>query len=429
MEQKINIIPKRNTKVTKEKRVCAYARVSVNNPDMLHSLGAQISFYMDYINNHIGWTYAGVFHDKPTTGTKDNRPEFQRMIDKCRSGEIDMIITKSVSRFARNIVTTIAYSRELKALGIDIFFEEENIHTLSAQGELTLSLFAAHAQAVSIETSENCKWRIQKKFENGEITDFKMLGYDWVNGKLIINPEGAAIVKRIFNEYLSGKGVILISKGLENDGIVSINGIRIGPSSVRKILSNEKYAGDLLLQKTFYNNTLEKKKIRNSGQKNMYMVEGSHKPIIDKETFNAVQEKIQKRSSRYHHSPTTNRYAFSGLITCGNCGVTFTRKPTRNTFAWVCRTYNLKGKSACASKKIPEDILIQETAKVLGLKQFDETIFKKKIKGITALNGNRLIFLFTDGTERTCVWQDKSRADSWTPEMKQKASEQRRQSA
>ena len=159
------------------------------------------------------------------------------------------------------------------------------------------------------------------------------------------------------------------------------------------------------------------------------MVEGSHEPIIDKETFNSVQEEIQKRYSRYYHNPTTNRYAFSGLITCGNCSVTFTRKPTRNTFAWVCRTYNLKGKSACASKKIPEDILIQETATVLGLEQFDETIFKKKIKGITALNGNRLIFLFTDGTERTCVWQDKSRADSWTPEMKQKASEQRRQSA
>lgn len=427
MEQKINIIPKRNTKAAKEKRVCAYARVSVNNPNMLHSLGAQISFYMDYINNHIGWTYAGVFHDKPTTGTKDNRPEFQRMIDKCRAGEIDMIITKSVSRFARNIVTTIAYSRELKALGIDIYFEEENIHTLSAQGELTLSLFAAHAQAVSIETSENCKWRIQKKFENGEMTAFKMLGYDWVNGKLLVNTDGAFIIKKIYDEYLCGKGINAIAKDLKLEGVVSILGTPISPSTIQKILCNEKYIGDLLLQKSFRNNALDKKQIKNDGQKNMYLVENDHEPIIDRDTFNKVQEEKKKRSNHYHSNPTTNRYAFSGLITCGNCGVTFTRIKSRSSFAWLCRTYKDKGKSACASKKIPEDILIQETEKVLGLEQLDETIFKKRIKGITALNGNRLIFLFTDGTERTCIWQDKSRADSWTPEMKQKAREQRRQ--
>lgn len=203
----------------KLKRVAAYARVSSGKDAMLHSLSAQISEYSSRIQNHPGWQYAGVYADEAKTGTKDSRENFQRLVAECRAGNVDMVITKSISRFARNTVTLLETVRELKALGVDVFFEEQNIHTLSGNGEVMMSILASFAQAESQSASENQKWRIRKNFEEGKPWDGTLLGYRMQNGKYIVVPEEAELVRRMYSLYLSGKGVEAIAKILNADGL------------------------------------------------------------------------------------------------------------------------------------------------------------------------------------------------------------------
>lgn len=205
------------------KRVAAYARVSSGKDVMLHSLSAQISYYNDYIGNRGDWDLAGIYADAALTGTKEDRPEFQRMLADCRDGKIDMVITKSLTRFARNTVTLLATVRELKLLGVDVYFEKENLHTLSPDGELMLTLLASFAQEESRSASENQKWRIQKMFEEGRPNTGRMLGYRLVDGVLQIVPEEAEIVRMIFADFLSGMGKNAIARKLNQMGITSLN--------------------------------------------------------------------------------------------------------------------------------------------------------------------------------------------------------------
>ena len=191
----------------KAERVAAYARVSSGKDAMLHSLSAQVSYYSDLIQNHPGWLYCGVFADEALTGTKENRTEFQRLLAECRAGSIDLIITKSISRFARNTVVLLQTVRELKSLGVDVYFEEQNIHSVSADGELMLTILASYAQEESLSASENQKWRIKKNFEEGMPWSGQVLGYKYVNGVYIVKPEEAEIVRNIFTDYLSGMGI------------------------------------------------------------------------------------------------------------------------------------------------------------------------------------------------------------------------------
>ena len=231
--------------IPKPKRVAAYARVSCGKEAMLHSMSAQISYYSDYITKRPDWEYAGVFCDEAITGTKDNRPGFQKMLTEARSGNISLIITKSISRFARNTVTVLQSVRELKALGVDIFFEEQNINSLSAEGELMLTILASYAQEESRSASENSKWRIRKDFKSGRFRGMPTLGYRVENGVLTIIPEEADLVRAIFSDYINGMGVLSIVKKYRKQGVrISINGIA-------GILRNEKYIGDMLLQKSF----------------------------------------------------------------------------------------------------------------------------------------------------------------------------------
>ena len=188
-------------------RVAAYARVSSGKDAMLHSLSAQVSYYSELIQNHPGWLYCGVYADEAVTGTKDKRDDFQRMLADCRQGKMDLIITKSISRFARNTVTLLQTVRELKALGVDVFFEEQNIHTQSADGELMMTILASYAQEESRSASENQKWRIRRNFESGMPWNGTMLGYRYDKGTLVVVSEEAETVKRIFEEYLSGLGL------------------------------------------------------------------------------------------------------------------------------------------------------------------------------------------------------------------------------
>lgn len=399
----------------KKKRVAAYCRVSSGKDAMLHSLSAQISYYSDYIQKH-GWEYAGVYADEALTGTKDNRENFQRLLAECRKGTVQMVITKSISRFARNTVTLLETVRELKALGVDVFFEEQNIHTMSADGELMLTILASYAQEESLSVSENMKWRIRKNFENGKPWSGFILGYRFQNGQFAVVPEEAEIIKRIFREYLDGLGATAIMKGLNEDGILTRTGKPWRTEGVLKILRNYNYTGNLILQKTYRENHLTKRKMKNNGEKPQYHAVGTHEAIIDLATFEAVQEEIARRAEHYSGKKTTvATYPFTGLIVCANCGKHYKRKTTATGIVWICATYNTHGKKACAdSKAIPESVLYELTADTpLG-----------DLTAIRAEKDNTLTFCFKNGSQTVKRWQDRSRRESWTEEMKEKARQQ-----
>jgi DNA invertase Pin-like site-specific DNA recombinase len=211
--------------LAKRLRVAAYARVSSGKDAMLHSLAAQVSYYSTLIQRRPDWEYAGVYADEALTGTKDSRPEFRRMITDCRENKVDMIITKSISRFARNTVTLLETVRELKLLCVDVYFEEQNIHSISGDGEFMLTVLASYAQEESLSTSENCKWRIRKRFENGELVNLRFIfGYRVAKGKVEINLEEAAIVRMVFNDYINGMGGGKIAEKLKEMGVATVRG-------------------------------------------------------------------------------------------------------------------------------------------------------------------------------------------------------------
>ena len=394
----------------KKKRVAAYARVSSGKDAMLHSLSAQVSYYSDYIQSN-GWEYAGVYADEAITGTKDKRDGFQKLLTECRNGNVDMVITKSISRFARNTVTLLTTVRELKELGVDVYFEEQNIHTASADGELMLTILASYAQEESLSVSENMKWRIKKNFEDGKPWSGFVLGYRCENGQYVIVPEEAEVVRRIYREYLDGLGATAIMKGLNDDGIRTRTGKPWRIGGVLKVLKNYNYTGNLLLQKTYSENHLTKRKMINCGEQPQYHAEGAHEAIIDLATWEAVQEEIERRAEYYAPTKKATSYTFTGLIECGTCGKHYRRKTTVSGVIWVCTTYNTHGKKACASKAIPESILYELTADIpLG-----------DLTAIRAENGNTLVFCFKDGSQTVKRWKDRSRAESWTEEMKEAA--------
>ena len=408
----------------KAERVAAYARVSSGKDAMLHSLSAQVSYYSSLIQNHPGWLYCGVYADEALTGTKENRENFQRLLAECRAGNIDLIITKSISRFARNTVVLLQTGRDLKSLGVDVYFEEQNIHSMSADGELMLTILASYAQEESLSASENQKWRIKKNFEEGMPWSGQVLGYKYVNGVYIVKPEEAEIVRSIFADYLSGMGVEAIMKKLNAQGKTSRNGHAWCRSSVRKVLGNYSYTGNLLLQTTFRENHITKKTLPNRGELPMYHAENTHEAIVSMEDYQAVQAEMTRRSAKHNktaHGPV--KYPFTSIIVCGTCGKGYRRKVTRTGPVWICSTFNIYGKGACASKQIPEGTLEKAAVEVLGLDEFDAETLHDKITAIRAEGNNTLVFLFKDGTQTVKRWADRSRAESWTPEMKAAARE------
>lgn len=414
--------------MVKRKRVAAYARVSSGKDAMLHSLSAQISYYNNYIGRCGDWELVRIYADEALTGTKDDRPEFQQMLADCRRRKVDMIITKSLTRFARNTLTLLKTVRELKLLDIDVFFEKENIHTLSTDGELMLTLLASFAQEESRSASENQKWRIRKMFEHGQPNTGRMLGYRLKDGVLQIIPEEAEIVKMIFNDFLSGMGKNAIMKKLIRLGIPTLNGGRWRESTIYEILRNEKYTGDMLLQKTYILDHLSKRNVVNRGEKPMYFVENSHQPIIDKEIFDKVQRELKRRAKSQLPKPEREVYPFTELITCGICGKHYRRKIANAGSkyakpAWICSTFNSLGKSACSAQQIPETILIVKTSEVLGTVDWDRNTLLKSISGILVPEHNRLVYKFKDGHQQEVTWQNPSRRESWTDEMKQTARE------
>ncbi|ADL50571.1 recombinase family protein [Clostridium cellulovorans] len=411
-------------KMPRKKRVAAYARVSSGKDAMLHSLSAQVSYYSDLIQKQVGWEYAGVFADEALTGTKEIRPEFQRLLNECRSGNIDMVITKSISRLARNTVTMLETVRELKSLNIDVYFEKENIHSLSGDGELMLTILASFAQEESRSVSENCKWRIRKGFEAGELINLRfMYGYHIEKEKIEINESEAEIVRMIFDDYIEGIGCTLIAKKLRDMNVPKIRGGIWNSERVANIIKNEKYAGNALLQKKYVKNHLTKTLVINKGNLPMYYAEGTHPAIINVETFQRAQEIMSKNVEKYTRDNTRVKYPFTSIIVCGICGKNYRHKNTRGRISWNCSTHLKYGKDSCHSKQIPEEILISVTTEVLGLKEFDEDIFQEKIKELQVPEQNTLVFVFMDGTTLKKEWKYKSRSEGWSIEAREKARE------
>ena len=408
----------------RKKNVAAYARVSSGKDAMLHSLSAQVSYYSEYIQSHGDWEYVGVYSDEALTGTKDSRSGFQQLLADCRSGKIDLVITKSVSRFARNTVTLLKAVRELKNLGVGIYFEEQNINSLSADGELMLTIIASYAQEESLSVSENCKWRIQNDFKQGNLPMCiqNIYGYKrTTDGGLEIVTDEAEVVRQIYKLFLDGKGVRKIATELNEQGIQTNSYSKWTEKKVRYILSNEKYVGDLLLQKSFSVDHLTKHRKKNMGEKPKYYVENNHKPIITREMYEAVQLEFEHRKKKHYTAAKALRYPFTGKIECGNCGKKFRRKVTVARVVWICSTFDKYGKKQCPAKQIPEETLYSITTEVLGMEMFDLDAFEYSIEKIIIPSANRLLYVFRDGHTIERTWKDRSRSESWTTEMRAQA--------
>ena len=417
MEAGIPSLPQR-------RRVAAYARVSSGKDAMLHSLSAQVSYYSEHIQRNPEWSYAGVYVDEALTGTKDNREGFQRLLADCRAGKIDMVLTKSISRFARNTVTLLETVRELKTLGVDVCFEEQNIHSLSGDGELMLTILASYAQEESRSVSENCKWRIRQKFQQGIPTTTRMNGLKFDHGKVTVISDEAKIIALIFELRRAGMGKNGIARELNRRSLPAKDGGIWHESVVHTILRNEKYQGDLLLQKQYRIDHLSKVDRPNRGELPQYLVRDNHEAIVSHEIFEEVQRSIVERAAAFPDGHGVRlHYPFSQKLVCGYCGKHYKRRVNSGKIAWQCSTFMTRGKSFCPAKQIRESILEAASAEVLGTDAFDAGLFEREIDHIRVCEGNLLVFIFRDGYKVEKMWKDPSRRDSWTDEMKAKAAE------
>ena len=332
----------------KKLRTAAYCRVSTDSEEQQSSLENQRTHYTDYIKSNSDWDFVGIYFDEGISGTKkEKRTGLLRLLKDCESRKIDFIITKSISRFARNTKDCLEIVRRLTDIGVSIYFEKENINTGTMDSELILSILSSLAAEESVSISQNNKWSIKKRFQKGT---FKLAvppyGYDYNSENLVPNPEQAQIVKRIFAETLSGSGTHAVARGLNADGIPAQKGNNWTATTIRGMIENEKYIGDALLQKTYTDDQFNRH--INDGAEDKYYWENHHEAIISREDFEAAarileqrgkEKGIQRGAGKYQ-----NRYVFSGIIICGECGSTFKRRihmPGRPSeyVAWCCNRH------------------------------------------------------------------------------------------
>ena len=381
-------------------KVAAYARVSTESDRLNHSLSAQISYYSELIQSNPEWEYAGVYADSGISGTSMNkRTELCRLLADCEKGKIDIVLTKSISRMARNVVDLLETVRHLKELGIEVRFEKEQINSLSTDGELMLTILAGFAEDESKNISDNIKWAIRKKFAQGKQWHTAPFGYRWNGETFVVQENEAEAVRWIYEQFLKDEPLGKTYRWLEEKGY---------PSSkpfVRYVLQNPTYTGDVVLQRYFSENHRTHKTIKNTGQMPKYLVKDNHPAIIDKETFDAVQAKIQ---DSYDFNPAAHRIVkpspFSAKIICGKCGEHYVKSLTKtNRFEglqehWTC--FGKWRKHICKDAQNIRGSKLREAAcEVLGLTEFDENVFSKTVEKIV-VNGE-LEFHFYDKTIKT----------------------------
>ena len=345
-------------------RVAAYCRVSTEQEEQQNSFAVQVAYYTDLINKKKEWTLAGIFADEGISGTQTKkRTEFNRMIRMCNNKKIDLIITKSISRFSRNTVDCLQYIRQLKELGIGVIFEKENINTLTMTSEFMIALYGSFAQAESESISKNILWGKEKAYREGKVPFQykKLLGYrKGADGKPEIVPEEAETVRSIFSLYLDGYTLLNIAQILMDQKITTATGkSEWTKSAIQSILKNEKYVGDALLQKTFTADCITHKVVKNNGERPMYLVTDHHTPIIDRDTFDRVQQEIARRNSKRKISDQTKtekgkysgKYALSELLICGQCGTPYRRriwtKSGNKQVVWRCISRLEHGRRYC----------------------------------------------------------------------------------
>ena len=425
----VTVIPARYHAVRQEKdedkpklRVAAYCRVSTDSEEQATSYEAQIEHYTEYIKKNPEWELAGIFADEGLSGTDTRkRGEFNRMIEECMAGKINMVITKSISRFARNTLDCLKYIRQLKDKNIPVFFEKENINTMDSKGEVLLTIMASLAQQESQSLSQNVKLGLQYRYQQGlvQVNHNRFLGYTKdEEGQLIIEPEEAEVVKRIYWEYLEGASLAQIGKSLEADSILTAAGkSKWRPETLKKILQNEKYIGDALLQKTYTVDFLSKKRVKNNGIVPQYYVENSHEPIIPRDLYMQVQEEMVRRANLHSGAKEKKRvysskYALSSIVYCSKCGDIYRRIAWNNrgkySTVWRCCTRVEHGPKKCAAPTIQESDLQAAVVKAINL---------------TLGNRSAMMTVLQKNIETVILQEDENSAEGITAKLKEKQQE------
>ena len=406
-----------------KKKVAAYCRVSIDKDAMLHSLANQTSYYQELILSNKDWLFAGIYADEGISGTKEDRPEFNKMIEDCKAHKIDMIIIKSISRFARNTTYLLETIRLLKSLNIDVYFEEQKMHSLSSDGELMLTLLASFAEEEAISMSNNVRWKVQKCFEQGKVFGIHdIYGYRVVDGNYVINEDEAKVIRNIFHWYVDeGMGTALITIRLREQNIPSPKGSRWNTSTVRAILKNITYTGNLMLGKCSLDMN-ESHSRRNDGKYPMYKVEFNHEAIIPLDIFEEAQRIAKERRELFVPKEPNNYSPFTGKIKCASCGGNYVRKKNKYRTYWVCcSAVSVNGKECNQTLSLREDTLFELACKALDLKSFDEAVFDKKVEKIIVHPTKDVDFVFKDGLKKTLHFEFRSRKFSWNDEMKEEA--------
>lgn len=376
--------------IKQRKRVAAYARVSMQSERMLHSLSAQISYYSSLIQKKPDWEYVGVYTDSFVSGTSTaKRKEFKKLIEDCENGKIDIVLCKSISRFARNTVDLLETVRHLKNLGVEVRFEKENINSMSSDGELLLTVLASFAEQESISVSENLKWAIQKKFERGEPWGPAVYGYEKVGNDYIINEDEAVFIRKIYADFLADVPMGKTARWLKEHGC---------PFTTRKfvksVLTNITYTGDLLLQQHFSPKVRHMKK--NNGEVPMYHVREHHSAIISPDIFEQVRQKMQ---SVLDYNPEAHRVArvscFSSKITCAECGSHYV---AYDRLTWGCFRKIKSRRKECQNKNLSIERIKKLCREVLG--DFSEDGFARTVQNILVYADGRVIFYLYDGSTK-----------------------------
>ncbi len=391
---------------SKRRRTAAYARVSTGHEDQQTSYEAQVSYYTSYIKSRPDMEFVNVYTDEGISGTSTARREgFRQMIADAMAGKIDLIITKSVSRFARNTVDSLTTIRRLKEHKVECYFEKENIRTFDSKGELLLTIMASLAQEESRSISENCVWGQRKRFADGKVTVpfSRFLGYDrGEDGNLVVNRKEAELVREIYQMFLSGVSPYSIAKRLTERKIPSPGGKdRWYKGTITNILSNEKYKGDALLQKVYTTDYLTKRKKLNAGEVPQYYVEGNHEAIIPEDIFERAQAELERR--RKSSKPDKPAGDFLPRMICGSCGKAFSAKVWHSTNRYKRTIWQCENKSCGTPHLVEEEIRLifvraarQIDASVTG---FDGELCKKMVEDITVFDRERVIVKFKDGRE------------------------------
>lgn len=393
-------------------RVAAYARVSTEQDEQESSYEAQVDFYTRYIGNNPDWEFIKVFSDRGITGTNTkNREEFNQMVELALNGGIDLILTKSISQFARNTVDTLQTVRKLKAAGVEVIFEKENLHTFDPKCEVMLTIMSSLAQEESRSMSENIRWAQRKNMQEGKVfvAYSRFLGYcKGVDGHMKIVEEEAEIVRKIYSLFLDGWTIRHIADYLTDNNIPTPSGKeKWAVSTVKSILSNEKYRGDALLQKTYTVDYLTKEVRKNEGELRQYLVENSHDAIIKPEIFDKVQELLKQNQKR--RSKVRTNHPFAGKIICGDCGEYYGHKVWRirstgeRYDVWYCN-HKYNGESVCMTPCLKETEICAAFEKVMaesgkGQVIFSNDVWSKWVQMVTVYRNGHLRFILTDGQD------------------------------